>query len=167
MMVMDFLKQVAIRLGDEARVTYSNKELISALNDAITQLSLERIAAGDPLMAKEISVTPGTTTVPTGFVRFIGQESVYTSNGRFMSLDSSSAARTVRYFGVKSHVETKGDNLPFDDATSLGVLLDYAVVLAGARTGDQSPVEAGLAQRMSNAYLGRADADANQIKEAQ
>lgn len=166
-MVLDFLELVAIRLGDEARVTYSNEELISALNDAITQLSLERITAGDPLMITEISVTPGTTTVPAGFVRFVGQENVYASNGRLMSLDSSSAARTVRYFGVKPHVETEGDELPFDDTTSLGVLLDYVVVLAGARTGDQSPVEAGLAQRMSNAYLGRAEADANQVKASQ
>ena len=166
-MVMDFLKHVAIRLGDEARVTYSNKELISALNDAITQLSLERITAGDPLMIKELSVTPGTTTVPTGFVRFVGQENAYASNGRFMSLDSSSAARTVRYFGVKPHVETKGDEIPFDDTTSLGVLLNYVVVLAGARTGDQSPIETGLADRMSGAYLGRVNADANKVKEAQ
>ena len=167
MLVNDFLKRVAVRLGDEARITYSNKELISALNDAITQLSLERIASSDPSMVKELSVTPGTTTVPTGFVRFVGQENVYASNGRFMSLDSSSAARTVRYFGVKPHVETKGDDLPFDDATSLGVLLNYVVVLAGARTGDQSPVEAGLADRMSGAYLGRVNADANKVKEAQ
>lgn len=166
-MVNDFLKLVAIRLGDEARVTYSNKELIAALNDGITQLSLERITAGDPLMIREISVTPGTTTVPSGFVRFVGQENVYASNGRFMSLDSSSAARTVRYYGVKPHVETKGDDLPFDDATSLGVLLDYVVVLASARTGDQAPTEAGLAQRMSNAYLGRMGSDAAQVKEAQ
>ena len=166
-MVNDFLKLVAIRLGDEARVTYSNKELIAALNDGITQLSLERITAGDPLMIREISVTPGTTTVPSGFVRFVGQENVYASNGRFMSLDSSSAARTVRYYGVKPHVETKGDDLPFDDATSLGVLLDYVVVLASARTGDQAPTEAGLAQRMSNAYLGRMGSDAAQVKKAQ
>ena len=166
MLVNDFLKKVAVRLGDEARVTYSNKELIAALNDAITQLSLERITAGDPLMIREISVTPGTTTVPSGFVRFVGQEIVYTSNGRFMSLDSSSAARTVRYFGVKPHVETKGDEIPFDDTTSLGVLLNYTVVLAGARTGDNSPVEAGLAQRMSEAYLGRVS-DANKVTEAQ
>ena len=167
MMVMDFLKHVAIRLGDEARVTYSNKELISALNDAITQLSLERIAASDAIMVKEISVTPGTTSVPSGFVRFVGMENVYASNGKFMSLDSSSAARTVRYFGVKPHVETKGDDLPFDDTTSLGVLLNYVVVLAGARTGDQSPIETGLADRMSGAYLGRVNADANKVKEAQ
>ena len=167
MMVNDFLKLVAIRLGDEARVTYSNKERIAALNDGITQLSLERITAGDPLMIREISVTPGTTTVPSGFVRFVGQESGYASNGRFMTLDSSSAARTVRYYGVKPHVETKGDDLPFDDATSLGVLLDYVVVLASARTGDQAPTEAGLAQRMSNAYLGRMGSDAAQVKEAQ
>ncbi len=167
MLVNDFFKKVAVRLGDEARVTYSNKELISALNDAITQLSLERIASSDPSMVKELSVTPGTTTVPTGFVRFVGQENVYASNGRFMSLDSSSAARTVRYFGVKPHVETKGDNLPFDDTTSLGVLLNYVVVLAGARVGDQSPIEAGLADRMSGAYLGRVNTDANKVKEAQ
>ena len=167
MIVNDFLKKVSVRLGDEARVTYSNKELISALNDAITQLSLERIASSDPSMVKELSVTPGTTTVPTGFVRFVGQENVYASNGRFMSLDSSSAARTVRYFGVKPHVETKGDDLPFDDTTSLGVLLNYVVVLAGARVGDQSPIEAGLADRMSGAYLGRVDTDANKIQEAQ
>ena len=167
MLVNDFLKKVAVRLGDEARITYSNKELISALNDAITQLSLERIASSDPSMVKELSVTPGTTTVPTGFVRFVGQENVYASNGRFMSLDSSSAARTVRYFGVKPHVEPKGDNLPFDDTTSLGVLLNYVVVLAGARVGDQSPIEAGLADRMSGAYLGRVNTDANKVKEAQ
>ena len=167
MIVNDFLKMVSVRLGDDARVTYSNKELISALNDAITQLSLERIASSDATMVKEISVTPGTTAVPSGFVRFVGQENVYASNGRFMSLDSASAARTVRYFGVKPHVETKGDDLPFDDTTSLGVLLNYVVVLAGARVGDQSPIEAGLADRMSGAYLGRVNADANKVKEAQ
>lgn len=166
MLVNDFLKKVAVRLGDEARVTYSNKELISALNDAITQLSLERIAASDATMVKEISVTPGTTAIPSGFVRFVGQESVYPLNGKFMSLDSSSAARTVRYFSVKPHVETKGDEIPFDDTTSLGALLNYVVVLAGARTGDNSPIESGLAQRMSEAYLGRVS-DANKVKEAQ
>ena len=167
MMVNDFLKLVAIRLGDEARVTYSNKELIAALNDGITQLSLERITAGDPLMIREISVTPGTTTVPSGLVRFVGQESVYPFNGEFMSLDGTITARTVRYFGVKPHVETEGDDLPFDDTTSLGVLLNYVVVLAGARTGDQSPIETGLADRMSGAYLGRVNTDANKVKEAQ
>ena len=167
MIVNDFLKKVSVRLGDEARVTYSNKELISALNDAITQLSLERIASSDPSMVKELSVTPGTTAVPSGFVRFVGQESVYPLNGKFMSLDGTTTARTVRYFGVKPHVETKGDDLPFDDTTSLGVLLNYVVVLAGARVGDQSPIEAGLADRMSGAYLGRVNADANKVKEAQ
>ena len=167
MIVNDFLKKVSLRLGDEARVTYSNKELISALNDAITQLSLERIASSDATMVKEISVTPGTTAVPSGFVRFVGQESVYPLNEKFMSLDGTTTARTVRYFGVKPHVETKGDDLPFDNATSLGVLLDYVVVLASARTGDQAPTEAGLAQRMSNAYLGRMGSDAAQVKEAQ
>ena len=167
MLVNDFLKKVAVRLGDEARITYSNKELISALNDAITQLSLERITAGDQLMIKEISVTPGTTSVPSGFVRFVGMENVYASNGKFMSLNSSSAERTVRYFGVKPHVETKGDEIPFDDTTSLGVLLNYVVVLAGARTGDQSPVEAELAHRMSRSYRGKVNADANKVKEAQ
>ena len=166
MIVNDFLKKVSLRLGDEARVTYSNKELISALNDAITQLSLERIASSDPSTVKEISVTPGTTAVPTGFVRFVGQESVYPLNGKLMSLDGTTTARTVRYFGVKPHVETKGDDLPFDDTTSLGVLLNYVVVLAGARVGDQSPIEAGLADRMSGAYLGRVNADANKVKEA-
>ena len=166
MLVNDFLKKVSVRLGDEARVTYSNKELISALNDAITQLSLERIASSDSSMVKELSVTPGTTSVPSGFVRFVGMESVYPVGGKFMSLDSSSAARTVRYFGVKPHVETKGDDLPFDDTTSLGVLLNYVVVLAGARVGDQSPIETGLADRMSGAYLGRVNADANKVKEA-
>ena len=167
MLVNDFLKKVAVRLGDEARITYSNKELISALNDAITQLSLERIASSDSSMVKELSVTPGTTSVPSGFVRFVGMESVYPVGGKFMSLDSSSAERTVRYFGVKPHVETKGDDLPFDDTTSLGVLLNYVVVLVGARTGDQSPIETGLADRMSGAYLGRVNADANKVKEAQ
>ena len=167
MLVNDFLKKVAVRLGDEARITYSNKELISALNDAITQLSLERITAGDQLMIKEISVTPGTTSVPSGFVRFVGMENVYASNGKFMSLNSSSVARTVRYFGVKPHVETKGDEIPFDDTTSLGVLLNYVVVLAGARTGDQSPVEAELAHRMSRSYRGKVNTDANKVKEAQ
>ena len=83
-----------------------------------------------------------------------------------MSLDSSSAARTVRYFSVKPHVETKGDEIPFDDTTSLGALLNYVVVLAGARTGDNSPIESGLAQRMSEAYLGRVS-DVNKVKEAQ
>ena len=171
MLVNDFLEHVAIRLGDEAMVTYSNEELISALNDAITQLSLERIAASDATMAKEISVTPGTTAIPSGFVRFVGQESVYPLNGTFMSLDSSSTARTVRYFEAKPHVgvpiEAESDTLPFDDATSLGVLLNYVVVLAGARTGDQSPIETGLADRMSGAYLGRVNTDANKVKEAQ
>ena len=167
MIVSDFLKAVAIRLGDEARVTYGGKELISALNDGITQLSLERIAASDATMVKEISVTPGTTAIPSGFVRFVGQESVYPLNGKFMSLDGASTARTIRYFSTKEHVETKGDDLPFDDATSLGILLNYTVVLAGARTGDNSPIEAGLAQRMSEAYLGRVSSDANQVKTAQ
>ena len=166
MIVSDFLKAVAIRLGDEARVTYGGKELISALNDGITQLSLERIAASDATMVKEISVTPGTTAIPSGFVRFVGQESVYPLNGTFMSLDGASTARTIRYFSTKEHVETTGDDLPFDDATSLGILLNYTVVLAGARTGDNSPIEAGLAQRMSDAYLGRVS-DANKVKEAQ
>jgi len=166
MLVNDFLKKVAVRLGDEARITYGNKELISALNDAISQLSLERIAAGDPLMIKEMNVIPGTTSVPSGFVRFVGQESVYPANGRWMSLDGAVTPRTVRYFAVKPHVETKGDDIPFDDTTSAGILLNYAVVLVCARTGDQSTIEAGLAQRMSNAYLGKANSDANQVKEA-
>lgn len=166
MMVNDFFKAVAIRLGDEARVTYSNKELLSCLNDAITQLSLERIDVSAMEMIKEVTVTPGSTSIPSGFVRFVGQESVYPTNGKFFSLDNSVTPRAVRFFAVKPHVETKGDDLPFDDTTSLGVLLNYVVVLAAARVGDPANVEAQLAQKMSDAFLGRVGADASQKQEA-
>lgn len=167
MLVNDFLKLVSMRLGDEAKITYSNKELIAALNDAITQLSLERIASGDALMIKEITVTPSITAIPYGFVRFVGNESVYPLNGKFMSLDGTNISRNVRCFCTKKHVETKGDEIPFDDTTSLGVLLNYVVVLVGARTGEQSPVETELAQRMSNAYHGKVKSDADKIQETQ
>lgn len=163
MLVNEFIKRVSVRLGDEARITYSSKELISCLNDAISQLSLERIAAHDPLMIKEVTVTPGRTSVPAGWVRFVGQEPFYLDGSKFASLDGSAEKRTVRCYVAKAHVESAGDDLPFDDATSLGALMDYVVVLAGARVGYASQVESTLADRMSGAYTGRSASDAGAV----
>ena len=54
------------------------------------------------------------------------------------------------------------DDLPFDDTTSLGVLLNYVVVLAGARERETlANVEAqGFAQNERMPSLGRVGADA-------
>lgn len=161
MLVNDFIKRVSTRLGDSARVTFEKKELISAVNDAITQLSLERIAANDPLMIEELEITPGRTSVPAGFRRFAGQEPFYIAGTTFQSLDGSEDKRTARAYVCKAHIETTGDELPFDDATSLGYLLDYVVELVGARVGYTSQTEAGLADKMSAAYAGGSAGNAN------
>lgn len=163
MLVNEFIRRVSVRLGDEARITFGKKELISAINDAITQLSLERIAADDPLMIEEVEITPGRTSVPDGFVRFVGQEPFYMSGTTFRSLDGSTETRTARAYVAKAHVETTGDDLPFDDATSLGALMNYVVTLVGARVGYTSQTEASLAERMSASYSGRDAANAGAV----
>lgn len=154
MLVNDFIKRVSTRLGDEARITFSKKEYISAINDAITQISLDRIAADDPQMIQEIEITPGRTNKPTGFVRFAGQEPFYLAGTTFQSLDGSEETRTARAYVAKVHVETTGDDIPFDDATTLGAVMDYVVRLIGARVGYTSEVETALGNEMSRAYTG-------------
>lgn len=166
MMVKDFMKTVTVRLGDEALITYSTKELMSYLNDAITQLSLERIASNDMTMTSEKRIVPGSSAIPRGFVKFVGQESVFSKNNKFFALDGSDTPRMVRFYETKAHVETKGDEIPFDDTSSLGILLNYVVLAASARVGDPASVEAELAQRMSASYLGRTSQNASQSEEA-
>ena len=162
MLVKDFLTLLYTKVGDDDRIVFGEPEMMMYLNDAITQLSLERIAAGDQSMIVTMTVVPSETPVPAGFVRFVGQEAVYIVNNVFATLDGLDVQRTVRYYGTKPRVSTKADEVPFDDTTSLGVLLNYATTAASARIGDAAQVEAQLAQRMSDAYTGRVTPDADQ-----
>lgn len=163
MLVNDFIKRVSTRLGDEARITFSKKEYISAINDAITQISLDRIAADDPQMIQEIEITPGRTSKPAGFVRFAGQEPFYLAGTTFQSLDGSEETSTARAYVAKAHVETTGDDIPFDDATTLGAVMDYVVRLIGARVGYTSEVETVLGERINKAYTGERNKNAGAV----
>lgn len=154
MLVNEFLKRAAARLGDEERITFSSKELISCLNDAITQVSLERINAKDPQMITEAEIAAGGSPVPEGFVKFAGQEPCYVAGGKIVPY--TDAACTARCYCAKPHVLTKGDDVPFDETTAAGALLDYVVVLAGSRVGYASQTEAALARQMADAYTGGA-----------
>ena len=82
MTVTQFLALVRPRIGDVAKVTYDDNELLGYLNDAIIQLSLERINAKDPQMVAEATVVPGTTVIPDGSTSFAGQYPVYFSGGK-------------------------------------------------------------------------------------
>ncbi len=141
-----YLSMLRQRLGDTAKVTYDDDELLSYLNDAVEQLSLERINARDPTMATEETVTPGTSSVPEGFVSFAGQYPVYFAGGKIEALDGTTAARTVRYFAVKPRLSDAAETVPFGDE-AVHVLLNYAVTAAAARTGASAETESAIGTR--------------------
>lgn len=153
MTVTQFLALVRPRIGDVAKVTYDDNELLGYLNDAIIQLSLERINAKDPQMVAEATVVPGTTVIPDGFTSFAGQYPVYFSGGKVVSLDGTTTSRIIRYFAIKSRLEDLTDTIPFGDE-AVPVLLNYCVTAAAARVGANAETEGVLTQRSTGAVQG-------------
>ena len=86
---------------------------------------------------------------------------LYIAGTTFQSLDGSEDKRTARAYVAKAHVETTGDELPFDDATSLGYLLDYVVELVGRASATPRRRKPAFADRMGAAYAGRSAGNAN------
>lgn len=146
----EFISLLRPRIGDVEKVTYEDTELLGYLNDAIDQLSLERITAKDPTMIVEVSVTPGTSVIPTGFMSFAGQYPLYFSGKTINSLDSSITTMTARYYAVKARLTALTDTIPFNDE-SIPSLINYAVTAASARVGASVEIESALAQRANGA----------------
>lgn len=155
MTVSEFIKILRTRLNDEAKKVWSDTELRSYINDAITQLSIELINAKDASMIVDLTITPGTTYVPEGFLRFAGQHPVYVSNDKFYSLDGSTSPRAIRYWGAKYHVESNADDIPFDVSLTNTILLNYVIFSAGLKAGYDSQSEAALAQKAASGLTGK------------
>lgn len=140
------------RLGDTAKVTFDDSELLGYLNDAIIQLSMEMIAAKDPTMAKELSVTPGTTAVPEDFQGFCGSSPVYQAGGVFQALNATTDPITVRYFAVKARLSSATENIPFGDFAS-PALTNGLVTSAALRVGYDPSGELSATQDAKSAAL--------------
>lgn len=142
----EFLALVRPRVGDSAKTTYDDNELLGYLNDAIIQMSMERIVGKDPQMITEESVTPGTTTIPAGFQSFAGQFPVYFSGGKITALDGTVTPITVRYFAIKDRISALSETIPFGDE-SIPALANAVIVAASARVGADAQTEGALANR--------------------
>lgn len=167
----EFLALIRPRIGDSAKATYDDNELLGYLNDAIIQLSMERIIGKDPQMIIEESVTPGTTTIPARFQSFAGQIPVYFSDGKIMALDGTVTPLTVRYFATKERLAAPNGTIPFGDE-SIPALTNAVVVIASARVGADAQTEGSLAIRqmegitIGSSPVGRyARSNQKQIKE--
>ena len=160
MTVSDFIKILRARLNDEAKKIWTDSELRAYINDAITQLSIELLNAKDMSMITELAIIPGTTSVPDGFLRFAGQYPIYISNGTFCSLSGSTVETTVRYWAVKTHVQSNGDNIPFDAALANTSLLNYSIFAAGLKAGYDSQSEVSLAQKATDGLTGKVSVNA-------
>ena len=152
MTVTQFFAILRPRLGDAGKLTYDDDELLGYLNDAVEQLSLERITAKDPIMIVEKEITPGTDAIPDGFISFAGQFPVYFAGGKIMSLDGETGKRTVRYFAVKPRLASVEGSLPFGDE-AVHTLLNYALTAAAARTGADASTEGEIGQRGAEALM--------------
>lgn len=164
MTAIQFLAILRPRIGDSGKATYDDDELLGYLNDAIEQLSVERITAKDPVMITEAKITPGTTAVPDGFVCFAGQFPVYFAGGKIVSLDGETKERTVRYFAVKPRLSALSETLPFGDE-SVHALLNYTIFAASARVGASAEAEAAISTRSVEA-LQRAGAGIGRVMAA-
>ena len=142
----EFLALIRPRIGDSAKATYDDNELLGYLNDAIIQLSMERIVGKDPQMIIEETVTPGTATIPARFQSFAGQIPVYFADGKIMSLDGTATPLTVRYFATKEKLSALNGTIPFGDE-SIPALANAVVVIASARVGADAQTEGALAMR--------------------
>lgn len=148
----EFLALIRPRIGDSAKTTYDDNELLGYLNDAIIQLSMERIIAKDPQMIIEEEVTPGTTTIPARFQSFAGQFPVYFSDGKIMSLDGTATPLRVRYFATKERLSATNGTIPFGDE-SIPALANAVVVMASARVGADAQTEGALAMRQTEGII--------------
>ena len=164
MTATEFLAIFRPRIGDAGKVAYDDDELLGYVNDAIEQLSLERIAAKDTTMVTEEKITPGTSAVPDGFVNFAGQFPVYFAGGKIVSLDDSVTERTIRYFAVKPRLTKLSDAIPFGD-DALHILLNYAITAAAARTGASTETESAIGTRGTE-YMQKAGTGIGRVRNA-
>lgn len=148
----EFLALIRPRIGDSAKTTYDDNELLGYLNDAIIQLSMERIIGKDPQMIIEEEVTPGTTTIPARFQCFAGQIPVYFSDGKIMALDGTVTPLRVRYFATKERLSATNGTIPFGDE-SIPALTNAVVVIASARVGADAQTEGALAMRQTDGII--------------
>lgn len=115
MTAQELLSDVRLRLADSEVVGFSDQELLAWLNESINTLCLTLVGAKDSQMVKTLSVTPGTTVVPSDFYRFVGEAGLNIDGGTFKANDGSTTVRQVRYFATKPRLVAMSDAIPFGD----------------------------------------------------
>lgn len=131
MLVSDAITDIRNKIDDTAADgDFSDSELISFLNEAITYISSYLITASNPLATKKTTVTAEALTVPSDFVKMAGTFPLRIVGNAFEFIDSTTTSVTIKYFANVPSVSKTTDSMPLSNGTFNIVAIRIAVNLA-------------------------------------
>jgi len=149
--VSSIIPEIRVRIQDEGKVEIGDDTvLIPYINEAISWLNDQLIVLGDPSMIMEIDI-PDNFTVPTGFVRFVGQHPLCQTGDTFKILDGSNLV-SARYWANKQSIKSVEDAIDFSVQYS-SVLVQYASIAAMNKLGKSAETSAALFKQLNDTLI--------------
>ncbi|MBP2644276.1 MAG: hypothetical protein H6Q67_2163 [Firmicutes bacterium] len=144
----DILPELRVRIRDEGKITIGDDNLLlTYVNEAISWLSNQLIAFKDPIMITQATITAA-TTLPTGFVKFVGQYPVTrTGTGFSLLLDLDSV--TAKYWTVKSSISAWSGTIDFPDQYK-SVLTQYAAIATINKMGKPIDQDSAMLKQLND-----------------
>ena len=144
----DLLPDLRVRIRDEGKISIGDDNLLLIyVNEAISWLSNQLISFKDPIMITEDEFTED-TTLPTGFVKFVGQYPIKrTGTGFMLLLDLDSV--TAEYWAVKDSIDAFTDTIHFPDQYK-NVLVQYAAIAAINKMGKQIDQDSAMLKQLND-----------------
>jgi len=148
MTASDLLPELRVRIRDEGKIAIGDDNLLLIyVNEAISWLSNQLIAFKDPIMITQATITSD-TTLPTGFVKFVGQYPIIrTGTGLTLLLDLDSV--TAKYWTVKSPINVWSGTIDFPDQYK-NVLVQYAAIAAINKMGKQIDQDSAMLKQLND-----------------
>lgn len=122
------------RLGDMQKISFSDVELIIALNNAIDRLCGELASKANPEILQTMVIEGQERTErPTNFIAFRGQYPIEFEQGKDGKIyayhinPDFDGVLNAKYFAIRPHIETLDDEIPFDQSGFQKTLVMYTL----------------------------------------
>lgn len=143
----DFIDQLRVMLNDVGGAIYSDDELLLYSYQGVLDVSLESIASNDKNFVTAGYISYG-QDLPTNFIRFAGNEQIYTANSKAYPEDGTVHCK---WFSVNSPPTDSSDTFPLNFMYEMRCKLK-ALSYAIRRVGYDSTEEMGIADRLLSAH---------------
>lgn len=120
MLVKDIMLSIKFNIGDTATLSYSDAELLEAINSVVRYINTSLVNIGSTLIQKEVTLTPvdGVAQLPGDFISISSIDDELLKNTSFEIFNKNVYAKApvkFRYYYTISKMTSKTDNIPLPD----------------------------------------------------